>query len=154
MRRPHAVFHWRDNNGGRAETRTYFSGSTEYGAIAAKAAALAPLLEAVSSARLVRYELRFELPRQSAVPAAPDSNVRSYTLLFYRNGERVSSIAVPSAARLPYEADGPYAGVRVTRADLAAAGLLDVVEDMAAGLVDRLGRPYPQTFTVGGRVEL
>lgn len=154
MRRPHAVFHWRDNNGGRAENLIYFAGSTDYGAIAAKAAALAPLLEAVSSARLVRYELRFELPWQAAAPAAPDSNARSYTLLFYRNNDRVASIKVPSAGRLPYQVSGPYAGVRVTREDLAVSGLLDTVEGLAAGLVDRLGRPYPTTFSVGGRVEL
>ena len=154
MRRPHVVYHWRDDGEGRAETRVYFAGSTDYGAIAAKAAALAPLLEAVSSARLVRYELRFELPWQSAVPAAPDSNARSYTLLFYRNNDRVASIKVPSAGRLPYQTSGPYAGVRVTRADLAMSGMLDVVESLAAGMVDRLGRPSPTTFSVGGRVEL
>lgn len=154
MKRPHVVYHWRDSSGGRAENLLYFAGSTDYGAIAAKAAALAPLLEAVSSARLVRYELRFELPWQTDVLPTPDSNARSYTLLFYRNDDRVASIKVPSAGRLPYQVSGPYAGVRVTRDDLALSGLLNTVESLASGLVDRVGRPLPATFSVGGRVEL
>lgn len=154
MTRTRAVYQWRDGEGKRAEVRVYFTGPQTHGAIVTRAVAMASAFEAVSDARLVSVTIEHTIPFTGSTPAEPGSDRSTYALLFYRNELRVASIRVPSPGRLLTEVAGPYAGVRYTRDTLQLSGLLVTVEDIASGLVDSLGRPYPSTFSVGSRVQL
>lgn len=154
MPRPYVVYHWRDNNDGRAEVRLYPPDVSSYTAIASFALAMAVVLQAVSDARLVRFEVVHIFEVEGSPAPAPESDVRSYGLLFYRNGVNVSSILVPSVSELLTETDGPFAGVRITRSRLDVLGLLPAFDALVAGALDPLGRPYGNSFSVGGRVVL
>lgn len=130
------------------------SESADYAGAEAKASALASALAAVSDAHLYHMSITFKVVVPGIPTPGPSSDANTYSILFYRNGDDVGSISVPSAGNLPIEASGPYAGIRHTRELVELSGLLSTVEAIASGLADRLGRPYPTTFSVGGRVEL
>lgn len=145
--------HAKDNNGKRAEITLWAQADSFEGA-AAYAAALVGAMQAVSTATFTSFDVSPPRVKFDPPPPGPDSDARSYTLLFYRDGTDVASVGVPSAGNLPYQDNGPYAGIRVTRSDLALSGLLGTVEAIASGLVRPDGRAYPTAYSVGGRVEL
>ena len=142
-----------DNNDKQAQLRVYPGAVSEAGA-KAYALALAAALQSVSTAVLVGVEIVWPMPVDNPPSPGPQSDVDVYALLFYRNDTRAASIRVPSPGGLPTENAGAYAGIRYTRSNLAVSGLLVTVETIVQGLVDGLGRPYPPTFSVGGRIEL
>lgn len=146
-------FHAEDNNGKRAEVRVWKQ-ATDFAGAAAFAAALATALQALSDASFVSYDIFPPRVSFDPPPPGPNSDARTYTILFYREGADVASIGVPSAGKLPHQNDGPYTGIRVLRDDIAVSGLLGSVEAIASWLVRPDGREYPTAFSVGGRVEL
>lgn len=68
MALPHVVYHWRDNNQKRAENKLYFTGPLDYTAIAARAAAMAVVLQGASDARLAGYDVVFPQTVEGAPP--------------------------------------------------------------------------------------
>lgn len=144
------AFLWVDHSGKRSRTRLHSFPEGDNDAAVSLALTVAPLLEALSDARLTHFIVEHDYTNPAAVGPQPDSSVYSSAVYFYRNGDACSSLSVPAPPALLPEVTGPYAGVRITRARLFMLGLLSTVENMVSGAIDPTGRPYPDTFTVGG----
>lgn len=151
--RPYIRLTFEDNGQKEAQLRVYPADTSEAGA-GAYALALAAAIEAVSDAAIVKLELVWPMPGVGSQVPGPASDVRAYTLLFYREGSRVASIGVPSANALPYDDTGPYAGIRVTRNRAEVSGVLPQLQAIPALLVGPDGTSFPQLFSVGGRVDI
>lgn len=154
MPRPYVVYHWRDNNGGKAEVKIYPPEPHSFDAIVSFALTMASALQGASDARLVSFDVVGTFDISSSLPASPDADMRSYALLFYRNGDARASILVPAPRGVLSELSGPYAGIRITRDRLELLGLLPALDTLPASLRDPVGRPVGGNLTVGGIVKL
>lgn len=152
MARPYVEYTFLDSEGHEAQVRLYPADISSFGAVASFAAALASALQGVSDAHLSRYRLVFPLDYAGGNPAAPDSSVRTVAVLFYRNGDDVSSFRLPSPSPLPTDTHGHYAGVRISRAVVDLSGMLSLLDGLLDGAIDPARRPYGHAFSVGVKV--
>lgn len=140
--------HWRDNNGNRAQMWLRPAVTDSY---SGAAAVINPILEAcvaVSDAILLKVEYEWEIELPESIPGA-GATVSRAMVIFYRNGENISSLLVPSPVVELAETAGDFAGIRITRESAAAAGLLTVLENITTGLLDPIERPYGTEFIIG-----
>lgn len=154
MSRATCTVHWRDNNGKRAETKYTPGPEDNWVGSVAVGLNIAAALAAVSDAVIERVEFRTFIDLDTGIAAPPTSDVKRAAVFFYRNGDNVSSLRLPSPTLLLVETSGPYAGVRITPASVALSSLLAQVAGMVAGAFDPVGRPYGPTFVVGGITQL
>lgn len=147
---PSVVFLFRDNNGAAARVRLWLADGLSVGQLVARAAALADAMQALSSATLESFELIWSESIVDAPPAAPDSDVRTYLLLFYGYPYAEATLIVPAPAALPACADGPYRDVRL---DLEAPPVPDLLAALGSELAYTItpgGAPWPATCIAGG----
>lgn len=153
MGRTYVEYHFRDNNGGSSQLRLHHP----FDAVApAEAFALAGAahLSGVSDAALTEVRLYWRATIPDPGPAAPTSDCRRGGVLFYRNGNDIASITVPSVALVLTDTSGVYQGVRISRERLQLLGMLTKIQALVSGALDPLGRPYGPVFSVGGRYPL
>lgn len=89
------VITWRDNDGAQATTEIQLPGATTPAAAATFASSMIPLLEPLSSAIIVGYNVIFG-QIENNIPAIPESDVedKGFFLFNTANGNR-SSITIP-----------------------------------------------------------
>lgn len=148
-----ADYRFLDSNGNTSQMRVRYPELTA-AELVTLVTSSASLFQAVSDAALSGVKLSKSIAIVNPPQPAPGSSVRTVALLFYSNGEQVSSIRLPAASLLPVDTSGPYSGFRITRGNLELSALLETVEGMVQGALDPLGRPYGSTFVVGSRAEL
>jgi len=147
-------YDWRDNNGKDAACRVFAVAALSFPDVLALGELLAVAMENISNARLVSFTISRRTDYTIGGPAALTADVRQDAVLLYRNGNSASSFLLPSPDPLLFETAGPYAGLRVTRSSLELLGVLADVDSMLQSFIDPVGRPYPSSFTVGGRTRL
>lgn len=153
----YAEFHFEDFKGKKAVTRISYGPSADIGAMLTSAVSIAPLLQAVSSARLFLVAL---VSKEAVSPLAaigPDADCERSGLLLYNNGTRTAGLAVPSIKLMLAEASGPYAGRRITRDSLRLRGMLEAVDTLPGNALDASGRAIDGPFSLGcisGRLPL
>jgi hypothetical protein len=148
-----ADYRFLDSNGNTSQMRLRFPDLSD-AELVTTVASSAALFQAVSDAALVEVKISRTFPIANPPAPGPLSDVRTIALLFYSNGDTLSSIRLPAATALPVETSGAYAGFRITRQTLDLSGLLTQVDGMVDGALDPVGRPYGTTFVVGSRAEL
>ena len=122
----------------------------EHSAILVGAQRVAERLDAVSTAEVVKATIIYVNANLGLSPASVDSDVYTRCICIFSEGGEWGSISVPSVGALPFDADGPYANIRLTREALVLSGMLADVESIAAGQVRPDGSDFPTTFVVGG----
>ncbi len=145
------VYSWEDNTGNISGNTLHAPLSLVGGGVELLAAQLAEAMEAVSTARLLSYDIRYSSGTLTSPGPSLDSDCTYYGLLLYRNGDDCSSFVVPSPSGVLFESGGPYGGALITRRSLALSGLLAQVDTILQGFLDPVGRPYGTVFIVGGR---
>ena len=145
------TYQFRDDEGRVGEASFWLPALLSFVAYDSVIIALGTRIAALSNALLISAELRL-LYDFNTGPVVIPAKGANRLLLFYRDGAVGFAINIPAAGSgLPYDVGGTYEGVRLTRASLAASGLLADIEALPTGLVFRDGSPVPSTFVVGAR---
>lgn len=147
-------YRFTDNNGRSAETVLRLPDALSFGEASARAESIAASFDAVTDAVLVEFVISRRSPGPAGSTATALASVRHTTVLFYREGEQVSSIRVPALQPLFFELTGPYQGMRVTRLRLQPLAFLPTFDNLLDGALDVTGRPFPLFFYVGGRDDI
>jgi len=125
-----------------------------HAAILVGAQRLCEKLDAVSTAEVLKAKVIYVDTDFSFGPPEPDSDVFERFIALFREDDEWGSISIPSVGALPFDEDGPYRHVRVTREALVLSGMLASLEDLASGTVRQDGTSFPTTFYVGGRTRI
>lgn len=147
---PSVVFLFRDNNGAAGRVRIWLADGLSVGQLVARAAALADAMQALSSATLESFELVWSAPIVDAPAAAPDSDVRTYLLLFYGYPHAEATLIVPSPLALSTDTDGPYRYVRLDLAAVDVSDLLEALGDELSYTITPGGEAWPLPCVAGG----
>ena len=111
-------------------------------------------LDAVSTAEVLKARVIYVDDNLSLGPAQSGSDVYERFIALFREGSEWGSISIPSVGTLPFDEDGPYRGIRVTREALVLSGMLGSLEDIASGTVREDGTDVPTTYYLGGRTRI
>lgn len=150
-----AEFRFRDNNGKRSTVTLLFADEGQGGTFALaldRCAAIAAAAVGLSDAYLERYRATKTYQTEGLPPASAQSSVyRRAALLFRDDGDTEGVwLTIPSySPNLPVDADGPYAGRRITRENLVLSGMLGDIQDFVSGQLRPDGSPFPTYFRVG-----
>lgn len=145
------IFTMGDNNGRKAEVRFWLPDVASLENIDAWPASIEAGLVAVSDARIIKAEALFTFALATNRAPAPDSDVRTFLALCYRNDNEAAAILfVPSPGPLPLDLLGAYRGVRLGVAAATVSGLLPALGKLAQGVLTPGGTSWPATFRVGG----
>lgn len=125
-----------------------------HAAILVGAQRLCEKLDAVSTAEVLKAKVTYVDDNLSFAPAQPGSDVYQRFIALFREGDNWGSLSIPSVGSLPFDEDGPYTDIRVTRESLVLSGMLGILEDIASGTVREDGTNFPTTYLVGGRTRI
>lgn len=148
------VITFADYSGNLSTIQIYPGDDTLHTDIVAGVIRLCGKLDAVSTAEIVQAKIIYDLDEFAFGPPAINSDVFERCVLLFRDGELWGSFSLPSVGALPFDTDGPYRGVRVTRENLVLSGMLADVESLVTNTLRPDGAPFPQTFYVGGRTRV
>lgn len=146
---PTLYIYWQGSNGRSAKQRFYLpDGEVAQSIIRANALRSASLT--LSSARITGAALVYDLV-DGVGSAAPDSAVGRNLVCLFGPGDNSGSLRIPSPkATLPYDSNGPWQGIRITRDAFIASGLIQPLELALAPCVLPWADPFPTEFVVAG----
>lgn len=139
-----------DNNGKTARTGFYLPRPATVQDADSATLALAGALSALSSAGLQSARWTFFVDSWTATAAEPGSNCYERGLYIFRENALRGVLSIPSPDPLSFDVEGPYRGLRISRARLDVLGVLAPLEAALAGVVLPDGTSFPSTFVVGG----
>jgi hypothetical protein len=117
-----------------------------------RAAIIAELLTRLSDAHVTGYKVSRTTTMPGLPAPSPSSNIWRRCQFLFRDDAtgRRDSVTIPSyRTNLPFDTTGPYRAIRIRREGLLLSGLLDSVQGLVAGTVDRNGVPFPPDCVVG-----
>lgn len=135
-------FVYRDNNGRTAVSGLYYPDTLTPLELYARAQAIQPYFQAVSSATIVEARFSKFYDLGPPAPAELGSNSRSRLLLLCKDASVYGSFEIPSPATLAYLPTGPFRGFKV---DKSSADSVSRLETVIAALSDSL-LPYGDDF--------
>lgn len=139
------------DRGGRKSVLSFlFPASVSPQSAIAWAIDTAPIVQGLSDAvpLSAKYEYRHMLDDIGA--ASFTSDARRKAFLYYRNGDEIEQISIPSPRSEIFESEGPYAGVRVDASAEAVLSFNAVIRDSPSGFQTPEGEPLPDEYDVGG----
>lgn len=145
---------FRDIDGKEATVQVFMPEGLSTSEIDEWIALLASRMKAISDCVIVRATVKFSLPLPTPIPAQPGSSAYTRTLLFFKDNAHTSRLSLPGRVGLPYDTDGAYAGIRITRDNVELFSLQGSVDGIVQTAYDGLGRRYPYAFLVGGSTRL
>lgn len=146
----HAIFEWRDNNGGSAETKIWL-GDLPYPVAEARAIAFAEAMAAISTAAL--WRLTIHSPKELAgVAPKPGSDCGVAGLLLLGEADAPSSFLIPSPAYFLTETTGFYQAIRARAEVIDNPALAAFVNLLAENALDEAGRHFKAPALAAARL--
>lgn len=145
---------WQDKSSSLSETGFYLASDTPLSEVYSRAAALRAVSLPLTTARLVSAVWTVEEEFTDTPAASPDADLRVRLICLFTNGVRRRAISLRSPTQLPFDQSGPYIGIRLQRRSILLSTVLTALETISANTVDNMGRPFPTTFTVGGKTRI
>lgn len=96
----------------------------------------------------VFYFFDFDNPR----PAQIGSDVSSFAVLYYSNGDTYEPIYIPSPEASIFEGEGEYQSIRVDATNPAVGAFNAAIQSCPWPLATPEGEPFPVEYMVGGRL--
>lgn len=149
-----AVVWFLDYNGGEASLTINPPQGASHEVILAGVQRVCERLDSISLAEITRVRVIYVDDALNLTPAQPGSDVYTRLICIFSEGSEWGSIAIPSVGALPFDEDGPYRDIRVTREALLLSGMLGVLEDLVSGTVRQDGSEFPSTYYVGGTTRI
>lgn len=131
------VWRFRDNDGAESTCQTYVANSVSPTAALQVATALAPLLQALSDARMITYNVIIEFVETSRPFISATSNINREGIFIFRTANTPAErfvMRVPSIRRDLLLDDGPYAQIAIDPEAAAVSAFVNAMINGVAGV--------------------
>lgn len=145
-------FQFEDREGNRSTLHLYVPIALSVSEIISFLDARYATIQNMSSASLTSVKVFYFFDFDNPVPAQIGSDVSSYAVLYYSNGEVYEPIYVPSPEPSLFESEGEYQAIRLDATNPALVAFNAAVQSCPWPLATPEGETFPTEYVVGGRV--
>lgn len=146
-------FVYQDNNGRTAVSGLYYPDTLSPLQLYARAQAIQPYFQAVSSAVITEARFRYEFDLGTPNPAGIDSNTQSRLLLLCKDALTYGSFEIPSPSPLAYLTSGQFRGFKVDKGATDSVSRLEAVITALSGSLLPYGGNFPTMEWEAARME-